>query len=432
MIPKRQCKTYERNNESGSVLILTVVSMFALVLMVGLAIDIGHFYLVKTELQDAADAAALAAAKDLNGTKEGITGARNRAMEVMNKYEFNKTDVAIPSANILFSININSTTRELISPMSYSAAYSYEETASASAPPIRFVQVTTPPYAIPVYFAYTLGNTTNKSATATAGLSVNSNVLCNFMPLSAVKCDPGASGCSLNVELPCTPTDPTCPYTTQYCAGCRYVIKGQPGPGSTISPGNWQALEAGGTGADPYRDALAGGVKGCTSCLQAKTGSMRGPTAAGLNVRLGIYDPPLAPSFSTQFPPDENVKQNVNNATYEQGLTGPRTIDNFLAPTIGFPGVAHRRVLEIPMIEQSAYPNGSGSNACIPLTNPRWGKFLLVKEVPKTGPPGGCLPGECEGDITAEYVGPATAPAGGGYVQGGGASTSVVTIVLYK
>jgi len=49
--------------ERGSILVITALSLVALVGFVGLALDLGHLYVVKTELQNAADAAALAAAE---------------------------------------------------------------------------------------------------------------------------------------------------------------------------------------------------------------------------------------------------------------------------------------------------------------------------------------------------------------------------------
>ena len=54
--------------------IMTAISMLLLILMVGLCIDISRIYTVRAELQNAADAAALAAAKELDGGVLGITG----------------------------------------------------------------------------------------------------------------------------------------------------------------------------------------------------------------------------------------------------------------------------------------------------------------------------------------------------------------------
>src|ERR1700759_36161 len=49
-------------DESGSILVTTSLCMVMFIAILGLAIDFGHFLLVKRNLQGAADAAALAAA----------------------------------------------------------------------------------------------------------------------------------------------------------------------------------------------------------------------------------------------------------------------------------------------------------------------------------------------------------------------------------
>ena len=58
--------------------------MLSVLLAVGLGIDISRLYLSKTELQNAADAAALAGVSGLNGHGPGITEAANRAVAAMN------------------------------------------------------------------------------------------------------------------------------------------------------------------------------------------------------------------------------------------------------------------------------------------------------------------------------------------------------------
>lgn len=54
-----------RNDESGQVLVFTLVCMVVLIAMVGFAVDVGHAYLVQRQLQSGVDAAALAGAQEL-------------------------------------------------------------------------------------------------------------------------------------------------------------------------------------------------------------------------------------------------------------------------------------------------------------------------------------------------------------------------------
>lgn len=76
--------------QRGAVAIIVGLSLAALIGFVGLALDLGKLYIAKTELQNSADACALAAARELRGTSEnqleiaeaaGITaGSANRVM----------------------------------------------------------------------------------------------------------------------------------------------------------------------------------------------------------------------------------------------------------------------------------------------------------------------------------------------------------------
>src|SRR5258705_13909634 len=89
----------KRNNERANVLAYTVLSALFLFLAVGLGVDLSHLYLAKTELQNAADAAALAGASALTlPDPEKITTAVDRAINTMNlnKYNFdNRTFAAV-------------------------------------------------------------------------------------------------------------------------------------------------------------------------------------------------------------------------------------------------------------------------------------------------------------------------------------------------
>ena len=76
--------------QQGAVAILVGITLFVLVGMLALVIDLGHLYWAKAGLQNAADAAALAGAKELDGTAAGITRAKQSALAVgrENSYSF--------------------------------------------------------------------------------------------------------------------------------------------------------------------------------------------------------------------------------------------------------------------------------------------------------------------------------------------------------
>src|SRR5256885_2054802 len=131
---------HQRKGERGAVLVLSAVAMLSLLLATGLAVDISRFYSAQAELQNAADAAALAGVSGLNSAAAGITEATNRAVQAMNNYDFNHTGVSFPRANVLFAVNLN-------------GAYMSEAVASTQPHDIRFVKVTTPASPIAVSFA---------------------------------------------------------------------------------------------------------------------------------------------------------------------------------------------------------------------------------------------------------------------------------------
>src|SRR5918996_1049766 len=103
----RSNKQAGSKRERGSILATSAIGMLSLLLAVGLGVDISRLYLTKTELQNAADAAALAAASALNTAPLGITRAADRAVAAMNNYDFNKKSVAFPRSNVLFAVNLN-------------------------------------------------------------------------------------------------------------------------------------------------------------------------------------------------------------------------------------------------------------------------------------------------------------------------------------
>lgn len=149
----------DRRGERGSILAITAIGMLAFLLIAGLAIDISHFYTAKAELQNGADAAAMAAASQLNSTTGGLHSAVSEATKVLNKYDF-RNDVTISPSDITFATNLN-------------GSYVDEKTAEATAASIRFVKVTVSPKPVNVFFAsLVIGPSKTIGATATAGLSV--------------------------------------------------------------------------------------------------------------------------------------------------------------------------------------------------------------------------------------------------------------------
>src|SRR5689334_17243360 len=245
--PRSRRRSLRQRTERGATLVIMTLGMFCAMCAVGLCIDISHFYMVKTELQHAADAAALSGAAMLNSSATGIRTAVDRAVVTMNKVEFGKANATVDATNINFAVNLEDTT------------YISQASAEASASNIRFVRVTTNPAPVKVYFAaMILGTTVNITATATAGQSVPLNVICGFIPVSVIDYD-----------------NPIVP-------GQTYTFRSQSGGKNSVSPGNYQILAVAGNGGKDVRVGLAAGVNMCAHlgdwfAVDTNTGQTAGP-----------------------------------------------------------------------------------------------------------------------------------------------------------
>src|SRR5262249_44019672 len=131
---------HRRRRERGSIIITTAIFMLLLFLMLGFAIDVSRIYMVRDELQNAADAAALTAARELNGGTGGIDNAVNQATNVIanNKGQKTKTNVSITTVE--FAANLNDD------------PYKNATDAKAVASTIRFVRVTTQTATTGIFF----------------------------------------------------------------------------------------------------------------------------------------------------------------------------------------------------------------------------------------------------------------------------------------
>ena len=361
----------KRKNERGSVLAVAAISMLAMLLATGLAVDISRFYSAQAELQNAADAAALAAVSALNSRAAGISDATDNAVQAMNNYDFNKTGVTFPRENVLFAVNYNGT-------------YMSEAAARTQPHDIRFVKVTTPASPVGVSFAASvLGSSKDLSATATAGYSVPINIFCDFLPVSVID------------------------YGVPLAPGNTYTFRAD--NQQQISAGNMQILAVAGPGGSDVRIGLASGVDACAQAgaeyaIDSKPGGNTGPVKQGINTRFDDYASGLDPSLQ---PPDTNIKENINYTQYRDGSPSQ-------APS--HTGVANRRVVIIPIVKQGQFNQGRNT-----VTFDRFGQFFLQSRV------------DGNGNVSAEYISDIVITGKGGYDPNGGPVDNLSAVpVLYK
>ena len=153
------------HKQKGVVLYLVAAGCFVFLAFAGLVMDLGMLYNVKTDLQNAVDAAAFAGASQLNGTTQGITDAMNEAIAAGNKYYFKNTAVGIVDSDVTFS-----TTRD----SGYVAAGSVSDPGV-----IRFVKVSSQK-TMPLAFMTIMGwVSSNVPAYAVAGQTPPINQVCD-------------------------------------------------------------------------------------------------------------------------------------------------------------------------------------------------------------------------------------------------------------
>lgn len=385
--------------EKGSIMGMAAISLTAIVLAVGLAVDVGHWYLVGGELQNAADAAALAAASSLDSTPGGITQAVDRAVATVNQYEFSGINATIGRSNVLFATTL----------AAFDNGTALDETAAkATGVPatIKFVKATVPPKSVGVFFASlaTDSATINLSRSAVAGFSAGLNVFCNIAPFSVIEYDTTNSSTQYLLS-----PDPGCQNTKQFTRGCAYTIKSD----NNTSPGNYQLMSFNGDrGGSDLREKLALGIEGCVKAGDEITkdttepGNKAGPVGKGVNTRFAIYDNGNNTDY-LKYPPDANIKEGIPYAEYKTNITPP---DSQYGA-----GVWGRRVIIVPIIPVSELDDGRTK-----IKISKFGAFFLRSSV------------KGNGEIVAEYIGNDIAFGNGGYDPNAASASGLTVAVLYR
>jgi hypothetical protein len=158
--PRR--RTGSRARERGAVAIVVGLLIVILVGFVGLALDGGHLYLTKTELQNSADACALAASYDLTGAPTIPAAAFPRAEAAgrligkQNKVDFQGSAITDGNISVTFGTTL--------------ATGGIWTAAGAASPTSKYVRCTITRNGIAAYFMGVMGfgaQTVSSLATAT-------------------------------------------------------------------------------------------------------------------------------------------------------------------------------------------------------------------------------------------------------------------------
>lgn len=293
-------------NESGAISPLYAVAILVLVAMAGIGFDYGRLMALDTELQNAADQAALAAATQLNGEDDAMERARDAA---------NSTFASTASPYVNETRFANDSGGRPITSLSFRFFDGYaddtmgtEVTDDADGADARVVEVTVNArevfYALtPLIGAFSSGDVRGR---ALAGLD---EATCNVAPVFF--CVPNdSSGNPIR----------TFPTLDNVGDGLELHFKqNQTGNdtddgGTSWAPGNFGFLDVPwGTGSQKTRRlGLNTAVAGCFRGNPASRTGFKDPEGDALNTRLDLYNAPLQPNSCDadgNYCPAENVRK---------------------------------------------------------------------------------------------------------------------------
>lgn len=346
------------------------IGALAVIGTAGFALDLGLAYLTKTRMQNAVDAAALAAARVLF-----VTGSTAQATAV-------GTDA--------FSSNVAGLTPAITVTPALTFSDQQSPFAAGGANP-RYVRVAANGVSLSTYLIQVMGiGTMTLNATAMAGPVGTTGEICGALPLALCGTNNGDTDCS-----------------DGSCFGLSMNSGTTVQSGNKIGPGNFGLMELGcGTGADCVRSGMAGGEEACFtpgSTLGTEPGKKSGPVSQGLNTRFNNY---LGGGGlnATDHPPDVVIDGPLTHAQYEARLADSSSWD---IPD----GVPGRRIAVVPVIDCGAQISGRTTvtvlgQGCVFLTDL-----------------------SSNGDVNAQLI--PTCTVSGGTPSGGGV-TSGARIVLFQ
>jgi Flp pilus assembly protein TadG len=276
--------------ERGAVAIYVALAAVVTLGIAGLAVDASRAMILRSEAQAAADALALAAASQLDGTPTAITRANTAIANLVENPQRLASSGAGPVtvASVRFLTGLPSSDDSPIT-----GAFVTTDPLLA-----RFVEVTTAPLSHANTFLLAVGATPsiNISTNAVAGCN---QAICRAPPLMI--CNPAEQssiGASFDISA---------------WRGRQVRLLHQGGANASWAPGNFGYLEVNGSGANALRDALAsvGGGNICYGRSVTTEPGAKNGARNGLNVRFGIYANPGfggGASNNPDFAPDVNVR----------------------------------------------------------------------------------------------------------------------------
>lgn len=308
-------------SQRGAILIMTAVLIVVLIGVAALALDIGRLVVLRSQIQNAADAAALAAAVELDGGTDARQRARDAAREAV-RHDKSLAQVqdllpdSLPDAAFAFYCVIGAEF-DVAQDVAISGGFCQgvaegtEHVTAGTDVDAHYVRVNLdsvlsglPPDTftldlifLPILNLLSPGVATEAAVRAEA-VAGHQFIQCNFPPM--VLCDPfeGMAGKTFKNDMP---------------LGATITLRDQGGNGAW-APGNFGFLQAlAGPGANKLGEQLANPDNaGCgTRRITTKPGQNMDQTTSAINTRFDMYDshfkesPP--PGNWQNWPPAPNI-----------------------------------------------------------------------------------------------------------------------------
>lgn len=308
LAPRQKMLRRRRANESGAVLIWVTVLIAVLFGLAGLAIDASRYFNLNSNLQEIADAAALAGAKELDGSQDAITRAKNAARYFLSNNP-RWSDDGLNSVQIVET-----------GPDAPVVSETLNGPAVTDPKKAAFIRVTTITRSVtPTFASLVLGDSKPKTrAQATAKVSYSVCAQIQSFICNAFETEPGyVPGAASNWKD-----------MAGVSKGDMFVLSGSVG-----GPGSWGFVYPGSNSAQATREFWA--KETSTTCTDLSPGQYSGQVdtgnnagqwgSPGMNVRFGN---PISPAVGTAAP--------IVIDGYKKTTSGPcsNTVD---AMPTGFP-----------------------------------------------------------------------------------------------
>ena len=265
-----------QRRQHGAVIITVALALLFLLGFMGIALDFGRLFVLRTELQTATDSCALAAAQELDGASD----ARDRAFSAgltagnLNRVQFQGSNAGIAASDISFSSTLNG---------SYSSSFPY---ATAKYAKCQRAQTGIKPWLLQALGAFS-GNSAYGNSQSVSALAVATRA-------------PSQTNCLMPIGI--------CQKSAGFSRG--EWISGVTNSNDEIEASGafkWLDYTGPGGGAKEIKDLLAGNgacnLPGTSATVTdaSKNGKTNGAVDAW-NTRFGIYK---GSYNQTDSPPDE-------------------------------------------------------------------------------------------------------------------------------